>query len=102
MIRFMIFTMLLAWSAAAPAQQDRESALDRAYSEVLVARKRVDEAEKRREAGIEPLPGERMGIAGGGSRLGPAYFARQEQLRKDVEDARASLDEAYRRWNEVR
>jgi hypothetical protein len=102
MIRFMIFAVLLALAAAAPAQQDQGSALDRAYDEVLVARQRLQEAEKRREAGTEPLPGERLGIAGGGSRLGPAYFARQEQLEKDVEKERARLDDAYRRWNEFR
>jgi len=102
MIRFMIFAVLVALAAAAPAQQDQRSALDRAYDEVLVARQMLQEAETRREAGVEPLPGERVGIAGGGSRLGPAYFARQEQLEKDVEKARAQLDDAYRRWNQVR
>ena len=37
----------------------------------------------RRERGIEPLPGERLGIAGGGSRLAPAYFERQARLEDD-------------------
>ena len=102
MIRFMIFAALLGMAATIAAQQDRGAALDRAYDEVLVARKLLLEAEERRQAGTDPLPGERLGIAGGGSRLSPAYFARQEQLGKDVDEARARLDKAYRRWNEVR
>jgi hypothetical protein len=102
MIRFMIFAALLGVAASTAAQQDRGAALDRAYEAVLTARKQLQEAEDRRLAGIEPLPGERLGIAGGGTRLGPEYFARQEKLAKDVGEARARLDEAYRRWNDVR
>lgn len=102
MIRFMIFAALLGIAASTAAQQDRRGALDRAYEEVLAARRNLQEIEDRQKAGVEPLPGERLGIAGGGSRLGPDYFARQEQLAKDVQEARARLDAAYRRWNEVR
>jgi hypothetical protein len=102
MIRFMIFAALLGVAASTAAQQDRGSTLERAYQEVLAARKLLQEAEERRQAGIEPLPGERLAIVGGGSRLGPEYFARQEQLAKEVDQARAKLDDAYRRWNEVR
>ena len=102
MIRFMIFAALLGVAASTAAQQDRRSELDRAYDEILAARKSLQEAEEWQRAGVEPLPGERLGIAGGGSRLGPDYFARQEQLEKDVQKARARLDKAYRRWNEVR
>lgn len=102
MIRLMIFSALLAVAASTAAQQDQRSALDRAYDEVLAARKDLQEAEERQRAGTEPLPGERLGIVGGGSRLGPGYFARQAQLEKDVQDARARLDRAYRDWNEVR
>ena len=102
MIRFMIFAALLGVAASTVGQQDRGTALDRAYEEVLVARKLLQEAEQRQQAGVEPLPGERLGIAGGGSRLGPEYSVRQEKLEKAVEKARARLDEAYRRWNEVR
>jgi hypothetical protein len=43
-----------------------------------------------------------VGVAGGGSRLGPEYFARQEALEKDVEAARARLDQAYRRWHDAK
>ena len=102
MIRLMIFAALLGVAGSTAAQQDRPSALDRAYDEVLAARKNLQEPEARQRAGTEPLPGERLGIVGGGSRLGPDYFARQEQLEKDVQEARVRLEKAYRRWNEVR
>ena len=52
------------------------------------ARKRLQEAEAARDKGKEPLPNERIGIAGGGSRLTEAYFARQKGLEDAVEAAR--------------
>jgi len=51
---------------------------------------------------VEPLPGERLGVVGGNSRLTPGYFARQRADAADVDAARAALDEAYRMRNEVR
>lgn len=47
---------------------------------------------KAQETGVEPLPSERLGTAGGGSRLSPAYFARQDALAKAVSEARAKLN----------
>jgi len=43
------------------------------------------------EKGKEPLPGERTGTAGGGSRLNDAYWARQRANEKAVQDAEARL-----------
>ena len=57
------------------------------------ARKRLQDAEAAREKGKEPLEGERQGIAGGGSRLNEAYFARQKSLEDAVEAARKALAE---------
>jgi hypothetical protein len=51
-------------------------------------------AEAARAAGKEPLPGERVGTAGGASRLSEAYFDRQRKLEADVEKARRELDKA--------
>lgn len=51
-------------------------------------------AEAEKAAGAEPLPGERLGTAGGGSRLSEAYFARQKQLDANVEQARRNLEAA--------
>ena len=60
------------------------------------ARIALKNAEAAREAGREPLPDERQGLAGGGSRLTEAYFARQKSLEAAVEAARQRLEEATR------
>lgn len=60
------------------------------------ARKLVQQAEAAREAGKEPLPGERQGIAGGGSRLTEAYFVRQKSLEEAVINARKRAAETQR------
>jgi hypothetical protein len=68
-----------------------------AQNELEDARRQLELAESGREAGREPLPGERIGIAGGGSRLTDAYHQRQKGLdaalaaaRKRVADLRSS------------
>lgn len=52
------------------------------------ANKALKDAEAAREAGKEPLPGERQGLKGGGSRLTDEYHARQKSLEAAVETAR--------------
>ena len=61
------------------------------------ARKALQQAEAAREAGKEPLPGERQGLKGGGSRLNEDYQARQKSLDDAVESARRRVDEFQRR-----
>ena len=61
------------------------------------ARKALQQAEAARDAGKEPLPGERTGIAGGGSRLTEAYFARQKALEDAVAAARKRVAESQGR-----
>lgn len=58
------------------------------------ARQQVQQAETALGAGKEPLPGERIGTAGGTSRLTDDYWARQKNLEQAVESARARLDKA--------
>src|SRR3990172_9403034 len=60
-----VFSLLAALAAAA---QDRSADLDRAHEEVVAASGALREAEAKRERGVEPLPGERIGTAGGGRR----------------------------------
>ena len=48
-------------------------------------------AKERLEKGKEPLPGERTGTAGGGSRLNEQYWARQRANEQSVKDAEAAL-----------
>ena len=57
------------------------------------ARRQLKQAEAAREAGKEPLPGERIGTAGGASRLTDAYQQRQKTLDDAVETARKKLDQ---------
>lgn len=60
------------------------------------ARKQLQKAQAARDAGKEPLPGERIGTAGGASRLTDDYHARQKALEESVAAARKRLDEAQR------
>ena len=60
------------------------------------ARRAVTEAEAAVEKGKEPLPGERTGTAGGGSRLNDAYYSRQKGLEDSLAAARKRLAEVER------
>ena len=52
-------------------------------------------AKKKLELGREPLPGERRGLAGGGSRLTPEYEARIAGMERDVATIEGKLKNAY-------
>ena len=52
-------------------------------------------AKRKLELGREPLPGERRGLAGGGSRLTPEYEARIAAMERDVAATEARLKRAY-------
>ncbi len=73
-----------------------------ADAEVRQAEQALAEARARLESGKEPLPGERTGTAGGGSRLNEAYDARQGENEKAVADAQARLDRAVAERNATR
>jgi Domain of unknown function (DUF4124) len=62
----------------AQTQEDAAAALARAKEQL--------------EKGKEPLPGERLGTAGGGSRLTDAYWARQRANEQAVKNAEARLN----------
>lgn len=100
-MRLLLIGLALALAAAAVAQPGG-SELDRAYDDMLSAHTELQKAQSARELGVEPLPGERIGTAGGGSRLSEEYWQRQKRLEDDVERARKRLDEAIVRWNAVR
>jgi hypothetical protein len=82
--------------------RQRVQDLDAAGAAIKAAEQSLKEALERLQAGVEPLPGERLGNVGGRSRLAPDYFERQSALASEVEAARARLDEAYRSRNELR
>ncbi len=52
-------------------------------------------AKRKLELGREPLPGERRGLAGGGSRLTPEYEARIAGLERDISTIEVKLKSAY-------
>ena len=76
-------------AATVSADTARQARLD-------AARKAVKDAELAIEKGKEPLPGERQGLAGGGSRLTESYFERQKSLENQLAKARQSLAELER------
>ncbi len=102
------------------------SALDTAWREVQLATRALEAAEQRQAAGMEPQPGDRQGVAvesapptaggvpgavspavggsmsGRRSRASPEYLSRMEALEADVQSARAKLDVALRRYNDLR
>lgn len=79
-------------------QADKRAAeLDRATADIVAAFNALRAAESRREQGVEPLEGERAG-----RRFRPEYWQRQQTLERDVELARARLDEALDRRNGLR
>jgi len=83
-------------------ERQREQARDEAHAGVIAALNALKEAQQRREAGIEPLPGERLGNARGGSRLAPSYFKRQRALDREISAAEQRLEQAYAHRNELR
>ena len=100
-MRVLLIGFALAFAAAAAAQPSG-SELDRAYDEMLAAQIALQQAEAALQLGVEPQPGERLGIVGGGSRLSDEYWERQKRLEDEVEVARKGLDAAIVRWNSVR
>ena len=88
--------------ASSDLAETRAAELDIADRQIKDAARALKEAEARQKRGVEPLPGERLGKVGGGSRLAPSYFNRQQDNAADVDAARANLDEAYRLRNQVR
>jgi hypothetical protein len=71
------------------ARLQREGGQDK----VRAAEQALRDAEAARAAGKEPLASERIGTAGGASRLGELYFDRQRKLEEAVEKARRELDQ---------
>jgi hypothetical protein len=86
-----------ARAAALTKQRQQAATAEAAKDQRLTqARNAVTQAEAALAKGKEPLPGERIGLAGGGSRLTEAYFARQKSLEDAVGKARKNLAEVER------
>lgn len=88
--------------AAARADSARYRAeLAAADQDVSAALRSLSEAERAARDGRTPLASERIGIAGGGSRLQAEYFERQKLLEEAIQDARVKVDEAYRLRSQI-
>ena len=72
------------------ARQQREGGQEK----VTATEQALRNAEAARAAGKEPMASERIGTAGGASRLSKTYFDRQRKLEEAVEKARRELDQA--------
>jgi hypothetical protein len=90
--------------SAAPGAASAPSAhsIEAAMQEVKSAEAAVQVAKRRLELGREPLPGERRGLAGGGSRLTEEYQSRVAGLEREVADAQERLKRAYDARNDAR
>jgi hypothetical protein len=64
-------------------------------ADIATLERELTVARRKLELGREPLPGERRGLAGGGSRLTPEYEARIAALEREVAAIEASLKKAY-------
>ena len=73
-----------------------------AQQQLEEARNALSRAEEAQINGKEPLPGERLGTAGGGSRLSDDYWARQQRLADAVKEARQRVDDAQAALNALR
>jgi hypothetical protein len=83
-------------------RRNDEAAWAKATEEIRSAEDALDAAKVAQQSGIEPLPGEMMGIAGGGARPSEAYFARQRALADKVKEAQARVDAAVSARNALR
>jgi hypothetical protein len=94
--------LAIGGGAGVAAAQTRTSELDKAYEEARAAAVALKDAEARRDQGIEPQEGERMGTSAGGTRPTPQYLGRQQMLEQEVEMARRRYEAALKRWNDLK
>ena len=87
--------------ASSPAATGPQ-AIDAAMAEISEAERELAIARRRLESGREPLPGERLGTAGGRSRLSPEYHGRIADLERAVAAAEARVQRAYEARNALR
>lgn len=99
---FTLALMIAASSVAMAQLASRGAELDQAVEEARSAYLALQEAEKRRDAGVESQAGERTGSAAGGSRPNEQYVGRQAQLEHEVELARRRYEAAQKRWNDLK
>jgi hypothetical protein len=80
---------------------NKRKTFDQAEADVIKAEMLLEDAKKQQQAGVEPLPGERTGNVGGGSRLNERYEARQKVLASEVAEAEAMLQRSRNERNSL-
>ena len=98
----LIPVVLLCVSSALAAQTNRGMELDKAVEEARAAHLALKEAAQRRDQGVEPQAGERLGTAAGSTRPSEQYVVRQTELERAVELARLRYEAAMKRWNDLK
>ncbi|MGZ8254458.1 MAG: hypothetical protein ACXWVT_06380 [Burkholderiaceae bacterium] len=76
--------------------------IDAANAEVTAAERELAVLRRKLEVGREPLPGERLGTAKGGSRLSPEYESRIGGLEREVGAAEERVKRAYEARNSLK
>lgn len=82
--------------------QKQQSKLAGADQQVNVAITNLQKAESNLQSGSVPTGGDRIGKVGGGTRLRESYFLRVAKLQHAVDHAKVTLDQAYRKRNNLR
>jgi hypothetical protein len=101
MKRLIPLVLLCVYSALA-AQTNRGAELDKAVDDARAAYLALKEAEQRRDEGVEPQAGERLGTAAGSTRPSEQYVVRQSELERAVELARLRYEAAMKHWNDLK
>jgi uncharacterized membrane protein len=102
MKRLLLVALALISTSSIVLGQNRSADLDKAVEDARAAYLALQEAERRRDEGIAPEAGERIGSAGGGTRPTDQYLGRQAQLEQEVELARKRYEAAQKRWNDLK
>ena len=102
MRRLIITTICVLGLSTYALAQNRGAELDKAVEEARSAYLALKEAEQRRDQGIEPQAGERLGTAAGSTRTSEQYVERQTELERAVELARLQYEAAMKRWNDLK
>jgi len=101
-MKFLVVVFAALAILGTAAAQNRPSELDKAYEEARAAAIALKDAEARRDQGIEPQEGERMGTSSGGTRATPQYLGRQQLLEHEADMARRRYEAALKRWNDLK
>jgi len=101
-LAYMLLLLLLSAAPVLAQAPNRGADLDKAYEEARAAYLALQDAERRRDAGLTPESGERQATAAGGTRPTEQYLGRQLLLEQEVELARRRYEAAMKRWNDLK